>query len=129
MPARDARADHLTASHNALISPGSTMNPRDIAVFFEPPSPNQSRSFKKNPFVIPTREMRDAGWAQPFCRRRGSKWLQRRLSKNRSSRWNKWMARLNACRLKRAAVNPGGKKIQVESRRPAAAQHHDVRGR
>src|SRR5271157_1068380 len=61
MPARDARADHLTASHNALISPGSTMNPRDIAVFFEPPSPNQSRSFKKKTFGIPTREMRDAG--------------------------------------------------------------------
>jgi hypothetical protein len=37
------------------------MNPRDIAVFFEPPSPNQSRSFKKKPFGIPTREIREAG--------------------------------------------------------------------
>ena len=37
------------------------MNPRDIAVFFEPLSPNQSRSFKKNPFGIPTRHMREAG--------------------------------------------------------------------
>ena len=47
---------------NALISPGSTMNPREIAVFLEAPSPNQSRSFKKNPFGIPTREMREIGF-------------------------------------------------------------------
>jgi hypothetical protein len=37
------------------------MNPRDIAVFLEAPSPNQSRSFKKNPFGIPTREIREVG--------------------------------------------------------------------
>jgi hypothetical protein len=37
------------------------MNPREIAVFLEAPSPNQSRSFKKNPFGIPTREMREIG--------------------------------------------------------------------
>jgi hypothetical protein len=46
---------------NALISPGSTMNPREIAVFFEPPSPNQSKSFKKNPFGIPARVIREVG--------------------------------------------------------------------
>src|SRR5208282_6107315 len=43
----------------ALISPGSTMKPREIAVFFEEPSPNQIRSFRKKPFGIPTRETRD----------------------------------------------------------------------
>jgi hypothetical protein len=38
------------------------MNPREIAVFLEAPSPNQSRSFKKNPFGIPTREIREDGF-------------------------------------------------------------------
>jgi hypothetical protein len=45
----------------ALISPGSTVNPREIVVFLEAPSPNQRRSFKKNPFGIPTREIREVG--------------------------------------------------------------------
>jgi len=50
---------------NALISPGSTMNPREMAVLREAPSPNQRRSFRKNPFGIPTREMREMG-SLPF---------------------------------------------------------------
>jgi hypothetical protein len=37
------------------------MNPLEIAVFLEAPSPNQSKSFKKNPFGIPTREIRETG--------------------------------------------------------------------
>ena len=49
----------------ALISPGSTMNPREMAVLLEAPSPNQSKSFKKKPFGMPTREMRVVGFL-PF---------------------------------------------------------------
>jgi hypothetical protein len=36
------------------------MNPRETAVRFDAPSPNQIRSFKKNPFGIPLRTTRVA---------------------------------------------------------------------
>ena len=40
--------------------------------------------------------------------------------------WNERMTRLDAGRPKRSAVDPGSKKIQIESRRSAAAQPHDI---
>ena len=43
-----------------------------------------------------------------------------------SSMWNERMTRLDAGRPKRSAVDPGSKKIQIESRRSAAAQPHDT---
>ena len=43
-----------------------------------------------------------------------------------SSMWNERMTRLDAGRPKRSAVDPGSKKIQIESRRSAAAQPHDI---
>ena len=43
---------------NALISPGSTVNPREIAVLRETPSPNQIRLLMKKPFGMPSRDTR-----------------------------------------------------------------------
>src|SRR5258708_36604431 len=39
---------------NAFISPGSTVNPLEIAVFLETTSPNQIRLLIKKPFGTPT---------------------------------------------------------------------------
>jgi len=44
------------------------MNPREIAVFLAAPSPNQSKSFKKNPFGMPAREKREAEPPRPVTR-------------------------------------------------------------
>ncbi len=41
---------------NAFISPGSTVNPLEIAVFLETTSPNQIRLLIKKPFGMPSRD-------------------------------------------------------------------------
>src|SRR5260370_36707369 len=53
----------LASSSMKSISAGSTIKPRLTAVCSEPPSPNQSRSLRKNPFGMPSRLIR----VEPLC--------------------------------------------------------------